>query len=103
MKIKKDDTVKVMAGKDQGKTGKVHRAIPKENKVVVSGINIIKRHIRARPGLRQAGRVESEAPMSVAKVALLCPKCERPTRVGYQLLEGGGKVRICRKCGQAID
>lgn len=102
MKIKRDDTVLVTAGKDRGKTGKVHRVFPDEGKVLVSGVNIIKRHTKPRGAARQAGIVEREAPLHVSKVALLCTRCHKPTRVGYRLLDDGSKVRYCHRCNEVI-
>jgi large subunit ribosomal protein L24 len=103
MKIRKNDTVLVTAGKDRGKRGKVRFAHPKKNCVVVEGINFIKKHSRARGQARQAGIIDLEAPIDVSNVVLLCQKCNRPTRVGFTSLEDGRKVRICRKCKEVID
>jgi large subunit ribosomal protein L24 len=103
MKIRKNDTVQVMAGKDRGKRGKVRFAYPKKNRVLVEGINFIKKHSRARGQVKQAGIIDLEAPIDVSNVMLLCGKCNRPTRVGFTFLEDGGKVRICHKCKEVID
>lgn len=103
MKIRKNDTVLVIAGKDKGKKGKVRRAFPKEDKIIVEGINMIKRHSRARRAARQAGIIEREAPLHVSNVMLLCSKCNKPTRVGFRFLESGEKARICRVCSEIID
>jgi len=103
MKIRKNDTVLVVAGKDKGKTGKVRFAYPKDERVLVAGINFIKRHTRARGRVRQAGIIEQEAPIHVSNVMLLCNKCNHPTRVGFLFLGDGRKVRICRSCGEVID
>ncbi len=103
MKIRKNDTVLVIAGKDKGKKGKVRFAYPKDERVLVEGINFIKRHMRAVRQARQAGIIEREAPIDVADVMLLCSKCNHPTRVGFRFLEGGKKVRICRVCHEVID
>ncbi len=103
MKIRKNDTVLVIAGKDRGKTGKVRFAYPKKERVLVGGINFIKRHTRARGTVRQAGIIEQEAPICVSNVMLLCNKCNHPTRVGSRFLGDGKKVRICRSCGEVID
>lgn len=103
MKIRKNDTVQVMAGKDRGKRGKVRFAHPKKNRVIVEGINFIKKHSRARGQVRQAGIIDLEAQIDVSNVMLLCGKCNRPTRVGFTFLEDGRKVRICRKCKEVID
>lgn len=103
MKIRKNDTVLVIAGKDKGKKGKVRKAMPKEQKVIVEGVNMIKRHSKARGVARQAGIIELEAPIHVSNVMLICSKCNKPTRVGYRFLEDGRKVRICRSCDEVID
>ena len=103
MKIRKNDTVLVIAGKDEGKKGKVRRAYPKDGKVVVEGINMIKRHARARGQVRQAGIIEREAPIHLSNVMFLCSKCNHPTRIGFRFLDDGRKVRVCRNCREVID
>jgi len=103
MKIRKNDTVLVITGKDKGKKGKVRFAYPEKERVMVEGINFTKRHMRATGQARQAGIIEREAPIHVSNVMLLCNKCNRPTRVGFHTLEDGRKVRICRSCGEVID
>ena len=103
MKIRKNDTVLVIAGKDKGKKGKVRLAHPKDKSVVVEGINFIKRHARARGAARQAGIIELEAPMHVSNVMLLCDKCNHPTRTSFRILQDGRKVRVCHSCGEVID
>jgi len=103
MKIRKNDTVIVTAGKDRGKKGKVRRVFPNEDRVVVEGLNMIKRHSRARRATRQAGIIELEAPIHVSNVMLLCDKCGKPTRVGFRFLTDGKRVRICNSCREVID
>jgi large subunit ribosomal protein L24 len=103
MKIRKNDTVIIIAGKDRGKRGKVRRALPKEDRVIVDGLNMIKRHSRARRAARQAGIIELEAPIHVSNVMLLCDKCGKPTRVSFRFLTDGKKVRICNLCQEVID
>ena len=103
MKIRKNDTVLIIAGKDKGKRGKVRFADPKDERVLVEGINFIKRHARAKGQARQAGIIELEVPIAVSNVMLLCNKCNRPTRVGFRFLEDGRKVRFCRSCHEVID
>ena len=103
MKIRKNDTVLVTAGKDKGKTGKIRFAYPKEERVMVEGINFIKRHTRARGRVRQAGIIQLEAPIPVSNVMLLCSRCNRPTRVGFRFLEDGRKARVCNRCSEVID
>jgi large subunit ribosomal protein L24 len=103
MKIRKDDTVLVIAGKEKGKTGKVRFAYPKKERIVVEGINFIKRHIRARGRVRQAGIIQLEAPIPMSNVMLLCSRCNRPTRLSFRFLEDGRKVRVCNRCSEVID
>ncbi len=103
MKIRKNDTVLVIAGKDKGKKGKVRFAYPKEQRVLVEGINFIKKHSKARGQVRQAGIIDLEAPIRVSNLMLLCQKCNHPTRIGFTFLEDGKKVRICRSCKEVID
>ena len=104
MKIKKGDTVEVIAGNDKGMRGTVHSVRPKEGRLVVSGVNVIKKHQRRTGNVRtQFGIIEMEAPIDVSKVALVCPHCDQSMRVGYRVLPDGQKVRACRKCGEAID
>ena len=103
MKVRKNDTVIIIAGKDKGKKGKVRRAIPEEHRVLVEGLNMIKRQSRASRAARQAGIIELEAPLHISKVMLLCEKCGKPTRVGFRFLTDGKKMRICKSCQEVID
>ncbi|MEE9399702.1 MAG: 50S ribosomal protein L24 [Dehalococcoidales bacterium] len=103
MKIRKNDTILVIAGKDKGKKGKVRFAYPKDKRVVVDGINFIKRHSRARGQVRQAGIIDLEAPIHISNIMLFCDKCNHPTRIGFRFLEDGRKVRFCRSCREVID
>ena len=103
MKIRKNDTVVVVAGKDKGKKGKVRFTHPKKEQVLVEGINLIKKHARATGQVRQAGIIEREVPIHVSNVMLLCSKCNHPARIGSRFLEGGKKVRFCRVCKEVID
>ena len=103
MKIHKNDTVLVIAGKDKGKKGKVRFAYPKDGKLLVEGINFIKKHSKAKGQVKQAGIIELEAPINISNVMLLCQKCNHPARVGFRILEDGRKVRTCRSCGEVID
>ncbi len=103
MKIKKNDTVLVIAGKDKGKKGKVRFAFPRENRVMVEGVNMIKKHAKAKGQARQAGIIELEAPIEISNVMLFCEKCNHPSRVGYRKLEDGRRVRMCRACREVID
>jgi len=102
MKIRKGDRVKVIAGRSKGKIGDVLRVLPKESRVVVSGVNVIKRH--TKPGRADAGGIiEREAAVHVSNVALLDPKSDKPTKVGFKFLEDGRKVRFARASGETID
>lgn len=101
MKLKKGDKVRVMVGKDQGREGAVERAWPKEEKVLVSGVNAYKRHVKKRSETQKGGIMTFFRPLPVANVALICPKCKQVTRVGWKTTDKE-KVRICRKCGQTI-
>ena len=103
MKIKRDDTVVITTGKDSGKKGKVRHAWPDKERVIVDGANMIKRHSRARRAARQAGIIELEAPIHVSNVMLVCSKCNKPTRVGFQFLADGKRVRVCKSCQEVID
>ena len=103
MKIRKNDTVLVIAGRDKGKKGKVRFSYPKDERVLVEGVNFIKRHARARQAVRQAGIIEREARIQVSNVMLLCSKCNHPTRIGFRFLEDGRKVRVCRSCREVMD
>lgn len=101
MKIRKNDQVKIMTGKDKGKTGKVVSVMPKESQIVVEGINMYKRHVKGSP--QQEGRVvEIVKPITVSNVSLICPNCKALTRVGFKL-ENGKKIRVCKKCNKQIE
>ncbi len=100
-KIRKDDTVEVLAGKDKGKRGTVVRVISKKDAVIVSGVNIVKKAMKKRSQQDQGGIVEVEAPLNISNVGVVCKKCGRPVRVGYKL-DGDKKVRVCRKCGETL-
>jgi len=93
----------VLRGKDAGKRGRVRQVLPSETRVVVEGVNIIKRHTKPRGVARQAGIIEREAPIHASKVMLVCSKCNQPTRVGRRILDDGTKVRVCRKCQEVIE
>jgi large subunit ribosomal protein L24 len=106
MKIKAGDTVEVIQGDDWGMRGTVRVARPKENQVIIEGVNIVIKHQRPVPAGRQqtqGGRIEVEAPIDVSNVMLVCPSCQERTRVEYDIAEGGRKVRVCKKCQAQID
>ncbi len=103
-KIRKGDTVQVIAGNDRGKRGEVHNVNPKKAEVIVSGINLVKKHQKRTGDVRtQAGIIEREGPIDVSKVALVCKNCGKPTRVGFKVFEDGTKSRVCKKCGETAD
>lgn len=102
MKIKKSDTILVLSGKDRNKTGKVIRVIPSENKIVVDGINIVKKHVKPSKANPQGGIINITKPITTAKAMVVCPHCSKATRVGYQITEKG-KLRICKQCEAAVD
>jgi len=101
--IKKDDKVKIIAGKDSGKIGKVLKVLRKKNGVLVENINIVKRHTKPNAQMSQGGIIESEAPIHWSNVMLMCNKCIKPARIKMQRLDDGKKVRVCRKCNEIID
>ena len=100
-KIRKDDTVEVIAGKDKGKRGTVVRVITKKDAVIESGVNIVKKAMKKRSQQDQGGIVEIEAPLNISNVGIVCKKCGRPVKAGYKL-NGDKKVRVCRKCGETL-
>lgn len=102
LKIHKGDRVRVLSGKDRGKEGSVMHTLPREGKVIVDGINIAKKHMRPRGRTKQGGIIDKDLPLPVSNVAVVCPSCGKPTRVGYDVNDKGVKVRICRKCGGEI-
>lgn len=99
-KLKKGDEVRVIAGKDKGKTGKIEKVFPKVDKVLVLGINQYKRHLKARSQSQPSEIITKTLPLSIVNVRLICPKCHLPTRVGFSFEDK--KTRICKKCNQAI-
>jgi large subunit ribosomal protein L24 len=102
MKIKLNDKVKILSGKDRGKIAKVIQVFPKDNRVVVEGVNQIKKHLRAKSKTEKGQVIELSAPLQANKVLLVCPKCEKSVRVGYTM-QGDKKTRICRKCKEVIE
>ena len=102
-RIKKNDVVQVIAGKDKGKTGKVMRLVPKKDRAIVEKVNMVKRHMKPSQQVRQGGILEKEAPIAISNLMLVCSKCTDPTRVGYKILDDDRKVRFCKKCGEILD
>lgn len=100
--MKKGDLVKVIAGKEKGKTGKIMKILREKDKVIVEKLNFVKRHQRPTAKVK-GGIVEKEGPIHVSNVAYMCNKCDAPVRIGFKVLEDGKKVRICRKCKEILD
>lgn len=101
--VKKGDSVVVLSGKDKGKKGKVIEALPKKAKVVVEGVNKVKRHTKPTQQMPQGGIIVKEAPLHSAKVMLVCPACDKPTRIKKTALSNGKLARTCKHCGEIID
>ncbi len=102
-KVRRNDTVEVTTGKDRGKRGEVRRVLPAEQRVVVAGLNLVKRHRRQRNPQEPSAIIELEAPLHVSNVKVVCRSCNEATRVGFKFLEDGRKVRNCKNCNEAID
>lgn len=102
-RIRSGDTVEVIAGKDKGERGEVLRVDNKTTRLVVERVNVVKKHQRAQPNIRQAGIIEFEAPIHASNVMLVCTQCNQKTRVGFRVTEEGRKVRVCKKCKADID
>ncbi len=103
IRIKKDDKVKILAGKDKGKIGKVLQVAPKTSRAVVENINVVKVHQRPSQSNPQGGIVEKPMPVDASNLILLCSKCVKPTRISVQHLDSGKRVRVCKKCNEQID
>lgn len=102
MHVKKNDTVLVISGKDKGKTGEVLKVYPKTGKVLVQGVNIVKKHQKASRTQAESAIIEREAAINSSKVMLFCTKCKNATRISNKILEDGTKVRVCKKCGETF-
>ena len=102
MNIKKDDKVIVLSGKDKGKQGEVLVAEPKAGKVIVKGVNVATKHQKPQKQGQEGGIIKVETPIYASKVMLVCPKCGKPTRPAFRILDDGSKTRVCRKCGETI-
>jgi len=100
-KIRKDDQVEIIAGKDKGKRGNVIRVIRDKDRVIVAGCNIVKKAMKKRNQQDRGGIAEVEAPLHISNVAIVCKKCGRPVKIGYKI-DGDKKVRVCRKCGETL-
>ncbi|MFH1940556.1 MAG: 50S ribosomal protein L24 [bacterium] len=102
MKVVKNDTVLVISGNYKGKRGKVLKVFPKENRVIVEGVNFIKRHTKPTQKNTQGGIVEKEASIHISNLMVVCPKCDTPTRLGKKILENNKRIRICRNCNEML-
>lgn len=102
-RIRKDDKVKVITGKEKGKMGKVLKVLRDQNRVIIENVNFVKRHTKPGGQTRQGGIIEKEASIHSSNVMLMCNKCINPVRIKMQRLEDGNMVRVCRKCGEIID
>jgi large subunit ribosomal protein L24 len=103
LSIKKNDTIVVLSGKEKNKRGRVLSVYPIKEQVLVEKVNVIKRHMKPSKKYAQGGIIEREAPLHISNIMLLCPKCNKPTRVGNTMLQTGKKVRVCRKCREVMD
>lgn len=101
--IKKNDTVLVIRGDEKGKKGRVKAVQMEKNRLLVESINMIKKHMKPSKKQTQGGIIEKEAPIHRSNVMLLCSKCNKPTRIGHNILENGNKIRVCKKCGEVIE
>jgi large subunit ribosomal protein L24 len=102
-RLRKDDVVQVVAGREKGKSGKVLRVIPETNRVVIEGLNVVKRHTKPRGPQSQGGIVEKEAPLHASNVMPLCARCNKPTRIGRRRNADGTATRICKHCNDVLE
>jgi len=102
-RLRKDDTVMVIAGRERGKTGKVLRVLPAKQRALIERLNLVKRHQKPRGPQSPSGIVEKEAPIHLSNLMIMCDKCNAPVRMGKRLLEDGRSVRVCRRCGDQLD
>ena len=102
-KIRKDDKVIVLAGKERGKIGTVLKVDPEKERVIIEKVNMVKKHAKASTQTAQGGIIEKEAPLNISDVMIVCNKCTEPTRIGKRVLEDGSKIRVCKKCGEPMD
>ena len=103
MRLRPDDTVMVIKGRDRGKQGRIQQVFVDKSAVVVEGVNVVFRHMKAQPGVRQAGIIQKELPIQAANVMLMCTHCNRPTRVNHRRLADGTKARVCNRCKEVIE
>ena len=102
-KIRKDDKIIVLTGKEKGKIGTVLKVDPEKERVIVEKVNMVKKHAKASAQTAQGGIIEKEAPLNISDVMIVCNKCAEPTRIGKRVLEDGSKIRVCKKCGEPMD
>ncbi len=102
-RIQRDDLVQVRSGKDRGRRGQVRQVLPKQDRVIVTGLNMVKRHLRATQIGQPAGIIEREAPLHMSNVAVVCPECDQAARVGFRVRPDGVKIRVCKRCNADID
>lgn len=103
MQIRKNDSVMVVAGRERGKTGKVLRVLPDKGALIIERMNLVKRHSKPRGPQQPGGIVEKEASIHASNIMIMCGKCNAPVRIGHKQLGDGKKIRICRRCGEALD
>ena len=103
MQIRKNDSVMVISGKERGKTGKVLRVNPQEDALIIERVNVVKRHTKPRGPQQSGGIIEKEASIPASNIMIMCDKCNAPVRIGRRVLADGNKVRVCRRCGEALD
>ena len=102
LKIKKNDKVRIVKGKDKGKSGKVLRINGRDGQVFVEGINMINKHTRQKDQSKPGGIIKKEGPVNIANIRVICPNCGKPARMGFDIRESGEKARVCKKCNQQI-
>lgn len=102
-KIRKGDTVRVLSGKEKGKTGQVLEVDARKGRILIEKVNLVKRHVKPSQKQRQGGIVEKEGPLKISKVMIVCRNCGEPSRVGLKHLEDGKRLRVCKKCGEVVD
>jgi large subunit ribosomal protein L24 len=102
-RVRREDTVLVTKGKDRGRTGQVRKVIPKKNRLIVTGVNMVKRHMKPQGQQKPGGIVDREAPIPMSNVALICESCQEPVRVGFRTAGEGRKVRFCKRCDANLD
>lgn len=103
IRLRTNDTVQIIRGRDRGKSGRITKTFPEKNMVLVESVNVVLRHTKATPGVRQAGIIQKELPLQASNVMLVCTHCTKATRIGAKLLADGTKARVCIKCKEVIE